>query len=600
MDMEANIPFVNAPECESLGFANSVDAYRQFSGPAVLAGKRVVSNEMGAVEFKAYQYPIPELLWSVNRAVAGGVNQMVFHGQSYTGDYYATTWPGYTAFSYLFSELYSNKQPAWEHCFADAVNYIARIQYTQQTGRLRTDVAVYNKQSATNTSFAPVYADDDLLRYGYTYSYLSPDNFNLSQAYVQNGVLAPQGPGHRAFVIPSTSNLTLAATEKLQQYADAGLPIILSGRDPGYYASGDGSGKDAVEKGIASLKKLPNVYSVPAGEVANQLSALGIRPQIQIQTNGTWYTTWREDVRTGVDYAFIFSDINASVGKIDIASTKIPYLLNPWTGEGSLLLEYQQDENSTVIPLTLAGNQTVVIAFREQANNTLLHATQLPSTVLGYSYSENEGFVLHVSAGPFDKPSQVSDGRTISNLSSAPAPSFVLSTWTLTAEHWEAPSNLSDAATIAVKHNTTHQLTSPLVSWTDIPGLANASGVGYYTTTMTWPPTSAGAADGAYLIFTSKILHAVKVYINDQLLPPVDYAAAPVKADIGKYLKTGDNRILVVVPTTMWNYLRSILDELQNAGLPPLLTVVGDVPGQTENGLLGRVEVVPYVNLKVT
>lgn len=211
-------------------------------------------------------------------------------------------------------------------------------------------------------------------------SYLSPDNFNLSQVYVQNGVLAPQGPAYRALVIPSTtSNLTLPAIEKPQQYADAGLPIILSGGDPGYYASGDGSGKDAVELGIASLKKHPNVYSVAAGEVANQLSALGIRLQIQIETTTrTWYTTWREDVDTGVDYAFVFSDINASVGRIDVASTKTPYLLNPWTGEEKPLLEYQQNENSTVIPLTLAGNQTVVIAFREEAgNNTLLHATRL-------------------------------------------------------------------------------------------------------------------------------------------------------------------------------------------------------------------------------
>lgn len=40
-DMEAAVPLVNAPECESLGFKDSVDAYRQFSGPAVLPGKRV-------------------------------------------------------------------------------------------------------------------------------------------------------------------------------------------------------------------------------------------------------------------------------------------------------------------------------------------------------------------------------------------------------------------------------------------------------------------------------------------------------------------------------------------------------------------------------
>ena len=34
MDMLANIPSVNAPECESLGFGHIIDAYRQFAGPA--------------------------------------------------------------------------------------------------------------------------------------------------------------------------------------------------------------------------------------------------------------------------------------------------------------------------------------------------------------------------------------------------------------------------------------------------------------------------------------------------------------------------------------------------------------------------------------
>lgn len=34
MDMLANVPAVNAPECESLGFNHVIDAYRQFSGPA--------------------------------------------------------------------------------------------------------------------------------------------------------------------------------------------------------------------------------------------------------------------------------------------------------------------------------------------------------------------------------------------------------------------------------------------------------------------------------------------------------------------------------------------------------------------------------------
>lgn len=62
IDMKATIPFVDAPECESLGFGNSIDMYGQFTGPAYLSGKAVVSNELGAEVFEAFRYQLPQLL----------------------------------------------------------------------------------------------------------------------------------------------------------------------------------------------------------------------------------------------------------------------------------------------------------------------------------------------------------------------------------------------------------------------------------------------------------------------------------------------------------------------------------------------------------
>lgn len=162
MDMAVSVPVPDVPECESLSFHDSIDAYRQFSGPAQLAGKRVISNEVGAVALKAYSYDHSQLLLSVNRAVAGGVNQFVIHGQSYSGNYFGTTWPGYTAFLYLFSELYTDKQPSWHNGMKDVLDYISRLQYVQQQGEPRVDIAILNKQSANNGEFPSVYPDNDL------------------------------------------------------------------------------------------------------------------------------------------------------------------------------------------------------------------------------------------------------------------------------------------------------------------------------------------------------------------------------------------------------------------------------------------------------
>jgi hypothetical protein len=166
MDMQANIPFVDAPECESLSFGDNIDGYRQYAGAAHLAGKVVISNEMGAEFGKAYSLKIPRLLLSANRAFAGGINQLVLHGQSFTGSYYGTTWPGYTAFSYLFSDSYSNKQPVWDHGLSEALDYFARTQFVLQKGVPKIDVAIYTKVSATNLAFPTLYESTDLLEQG--------------------------------------------------------------------------------------------------------------------------------------------------------------------------------------------------------------------------------------------------------------------------------------------------------------------------------------------------------------------------------------------------------------------------------------------------
>lgn len=56
--------------------------YRQYVGPAHISGKRVISNEMGAVLLKAYQIPLPELLGLVKRAWAAVSDVLLVHAKS--------------------------------------------------------------------------------------------------------------------------------------------------------------------------------------------------------------------------------------------------------------------------------------------------------------------------------------------------------------------------------------------------------------------------------------------------------------------------------------------------------------------------------------
>ncbi|PYH75426.1 hypothetical protein BO82DRAFT_410522 [Aspergillus uvarum CBS 121591] len=548
IDVLASVPDVNAPECESLQHQNNVDR------------KKVISNELGAVVTEAYSHTITELLWQVNRAAAGGVNQVVLHGQSYSGNYYNTSWPGYTAFYYLFSDSYSEKQPYWNHGFSEALNHIARLQYSQRKGIPKVDLVVYSKDSASDPYLGTAYNQTDLIGNGYTYVYLSPENFALPQAYVKNGSLTPDGPEFRAMVVPGSSNLTLGAISYIKDYARAGLPVILSGGLPNIYFTEDGTETTARAE-LASLQTTQNVYPVAAGQAASKLSALGISPRVKVQADGTWYSTWRSD-NDGTEYLFILSDLVKSAGTVSVATTKQHYSLDPWTGEERPVLAYQQEFGRTVIPFSFAANQTAILVFRDTTTSaTSLCTTDIPASITGH------------------------DSLT------APSPQVSLSDWTLTVEHWDHPLNISDASTIALKHNTTHRLTS-LVSWRDIPAIANASGIGYYTHGLVWSPSA--SASGAYLLLPKATNGA-----NGHRVPPFDYQAP--KINISPYLHAGTNEITVEVPSVMWNYLRSIFAELWTGGVHPtdVFRAYEGLPGTVDNGLIGEATVVPYVDVHV-
>ncbi|KAB8226846.1 uncharacterized protein BDW43DRAFT_305041 [Aspergillus alliaceus] len=113
LDALTSISEVNTPECESLQFQDSI-------------------KDIGNLPV------ITALLWEISRAVAGGVNQ----------DYVGTTWPGNAPFKYLVSDLYSEKQPSWNH------------------GQPKFDAVVYNKDSATDPTFSTHYNETDLIDEG--------------------------------------------------------------------------------------------------------------------------------------------------------------------------------------------------------------------------------------------------------------------------------------------------------------------------------------------------------------------------------------------------------------------------------------------------
>ncbi|KAH7417837.1 hypothetical protein BKA64DRAFT_738388 [Cadophora sp. MPI-SDFR-AT-0126] len=589
VDMLEVVPAVGAPEDESLGFGSSIDNYRQYVGPANLAGKKIISNEMGAVFGGNYQQQLPTLLTLTKQAYSGGNNQMVFHGATYSYQYPNTTWPGYNSFGYYVSEQHSRHQPGWDNGYLEVMDFVARNNHVLQSGTPKRDIVFWSKKTReTEAGIVPVYEHLDLVEAGYGYEYISPSNFKLPLSAVKKEVLAPDGPEYKLLILRSTELLTTDGVDKLVQYAQEGLPVMISGGMPNQIASSQGL--SAARSKLKSITSLPNVHMVAAGPLASAVASIGIEPLTKVSSSQTWYTYWRQISKVKEAYVYIYNDGNSSsTGSISFATTKLPFFLNAWTGDQTPVNQYTVTRDRTTIPLTLAPKQSIVVAFlgADSEHKRPLYVTSGPSPVLGYSRSKSNDLIVQV---PFLKSNvqiSTSDGKQheISAKNTTPEP-FILQDWTLVAEKWGPPANFDDASASSSKVNTTYQLPS-LLSWPLIPGLQNTSGVGYYSNSFSWNNTSVGA-----LIDFGRVVHTLRVSINGHRLPPLDVTSA--RTDISTFLKKGRNEVIATVSTTMSNGLRPYWDKIMTSGMAPNSGSMNFSNPEVEAGLVGQVVVTPY------
>ncbi|KAM0722760.1 hypothetical protein Q7P37_002202 [Cladosporium fusiforme] len=570
MDMLANIPAVNGPETESLGFNHVIDAYRQFAGPANLAGKRVISSELGAQRNEAYSQTMPELIWDVKRSIAGSVNNFVYHAYPFSGTYPNTTWPGYTTFAYRFSNMHGPRQPTWEY-YDDFMNWTARTQYIAQSGIPKIDLAFWLKKVQFFDK-ASQYHPNDLIEDGWSYEYLSPDNLiSEPEAFVSDGILAPARQAFQALILRGNDTLTVAGVDKLKEYADAGLPIIISGGTPFNLSGYNMSGSQYVKSALESLTAFENVHEVPAENLSSSLTSLGLTPRTQVSADRIWYTYWREDAEKDKSYVFVYNDAwdeefgqGGSSGSVTFETTGVPYFYDAWTGEIKAISAYEQTSTSTTIDFSLAGNQSVIVGFHH--NEKAAHSEKAKSSP-GWQHNY--------------QTQQSSD-----NISSI-LPAQKLTSWSLTIESWSAPEDLYADQTQSSKSNTTWEITE-LQPWNAISdSLFNVSGRGFYNTTFTWPPADNSDAAGAFLDLGA-VINTARAWVNGHQLPPLDPTHAV--ADMTGFVKDGENEVLVVVATTLGNAVRPHWSQLRSSGTLAL----GPLPPAQAYGLLSDVLVRTY------
>ena len=481
--------------------------------------------------------------------------------------------------------MHGRHEPAWDY-YSDFINYTSRMQYVGQTGVPQIDLAFYFKD-VNFQYFTTGYSPNDLQQAGFTYNYLAPENFELPNAFVSNGVLDPNGQAYKALVVQGNASLTVAGAQKINEYAKTGLPIVFSGGVPTNVSGFAPSASAYVSSLFSDITSLPNVHQVGYEGLAQAMISLGITPRAAVSANSTWYSNWRKD-ESSTNWVSFYNDATGAatgagyaVGNVTIEASGTPYFYDAWTGQVTPVRVYSTSDNTTTVPLQLAGNQTVLISF---SSNTTAEAH---SDSTSYQYPAGNGSCILVTA---DDPAPPSASNSTS---STPSAATTLGPWSLIVESWTAPSNLEDITTIATKTNSSAYSLSSIVPWSSIdPALTTVSGRGYYTTNFTWSSNSSSSS-GAFLDI-GPIFHVARASINGHQLPPLDVTNAYV--DIGPYLVDGTNQVEIIVATPLGNALNSIWQSLLTSGRGP---GTQPPPPLQAYGLLRGVRIVPYVEVSI-
>jgi glycosyl hydrolase family 106( putative alpha-L-rhamnosidase) len=616
------------PEHESLAGGDQIDVYRVMASANHMNGNTWYSTECCAASGLAYLQTFEDVIVRMNKSFAGGMTKLVYHTYDYLHSPTAT-WPGHSHFGDVrFSNSWKRSQPYWAD--ARTVNdFFSRNQQVLTQGVAKVDVAVYMQSYSQiwRGGQRRYWSDLELQRAGYTWDYLSPASLELPIARVTNNRLAESGPGYRALIFDSTllpsantaqGTLTIGAARRMLGYANDGLPIIIVGAPPSQTPGQPASQDAELQEIVTELVAHEQVHQVAAeADVPALLAKLGIGPAAKPDTPSTLFSVRRWDAGTSTNYYFLYNqgvdqlerstsslfevpeaaratgdNPHRAVGEpIDLIVTLdgsgSPYLMDAWSGTIVPIAEYTSDGEHVTVRVKLGRDASTIIALspdpgRSDMTPAEVHVT---ATTADSAFQVGDSIVVRSSqAGTYE--TQLSDGSSVtSKIEAVPAAIDLTSAaWRLEAEDWQ-PANPygatgeegAETRKVPVSVNL-----NGLRPWPDIPELANASGIGVYTTTVDLP-SDWNASYGATLSL-GQILDSFTLTVNERSVP-IDQLQAT--ADIGSYLKAGANTIVVRVATTLNNRLAALSTDVRDRGVIQ------------EYGLVGPVVLTPYAQVTV-
>uniref|UniRef100_A0A0W0F3T5 Secreted protein n=1 Tax=Moniliophthora roreri TaxID=221103 RepID=A0A0W0F3T5_MONRR len=604
MDVSAAAAIPSTPEIESLGVA-PIDEVHQLSGGVHLGNHTIFSSELGARFNFSGSLSITQLLSDVKSQFAGGVNMALLHGYPYSGSYPNTTWPGITTFAYNYAEMHGPRNPAWawDH-YKEYLDFVARNQYILQSGIAKVDVAIHRKDYGLAKTEPFHNVDTTLIGAGYSYEYVSPENFKLPGVTVTNGRLAAGGPAYKAFLVNRNWNITIEAVQSLIEFADNGLPIVISGGVPIIVPNydPDGTQSERVRKLLAHLVEQPTVKVVnDEFGVPDALATLGVTPSARANPPAASLSTVRRDEGSETAHFYLYNKGPDPINFTLILSpgfTGTPYALDAWTGQVKPVFIWSNTPDGGIeIPsVSLAINETALFTVTsdsefEGISSLSVHIVDAGPDVTAAA-SESGAVELRSMVEGAKEITLPNGQKQTVNFSLKDEETRELTGWQLNITIWEPPKDLSEVKSVLVPQLPMN-LTQGLVPWDKIEGYENASGVGTYVTTFEWSHGEDSEV-GVQLDFGA-VVHTLKAWLNGAQIPTAD-PTKPV-VDVSPLVKEGRNALRVDVASTLVNTLNAV-PEVVSLGQVRIKTM-NPLPGNQHYGLIVPVHLVPYARVKI-
>lgn len=541
-----------------LGNPRNLFLIKEIASAAHIYGKKYVDAESWTTWRRWRDGPF-ERKMLVDRAFCEGLNRITYHGFSHSP--VDDEFPGRS----YHAGIDMNPQVVWWEKARPFMDYLARCSFMLQQGLYVADVAYYYGDQAPN--FWPYYHNVpekpqiNGLGGGYEYDVVNTDVI-LNRMDVKNGkIVLPDGMSYRLLVLPDQQGMPLKVLQKLQSLVSAGA-TILGPRPSEVPGLNDFATKtERLRKVADEMWGKTDSIKIKVNDYGQGKVVWGYSPEewLQKQAIGPDFSCKDSEYANSLNFIHretpdqhIYFVSNKTSEAIDTRCTfrvenAKPHIYEPSDGSVRKQFEFKNEENGTVIPLSLPPGGSTFIVFSKGVVSDGLNV------VLKGGGSGNEDFPVEKVLEANNNSATIEcwqngeyllttkNGKqkemTVSNI---PDPELIQGTWQVAFDPgWGAPEEA---------------VFSQLISWTEHEdeGIKYYSGKGTYRKTIIVDDERIDEQQKVYLDL-GEVRELAEVYINGQSAGVI--WKPPFRTEITGLVKAGENELEIEVMNLWINRL---------------------------------------------